>query len=58
LSSLFKLTKIFIKNPSIVFTRADKDNITIALDKIDYITKIKDMLHNQETYINIKKKSC
>jgi len=53
LSSLFKLTKFFIKNPSIIFTKTDKGNITVNLDKIDYIIKMKDMLHDQETYINI-----
>jgi len=50
------LNETFIKNhPSIIFTRADKTNITVALDKNEYITKMEDMLHVQDTYINIKK---
>jgi len=56
LSRLFKLTKLFIKNhPSIIFTKTNKDNITIALDKNEYIIKMEDMVHAQDTYINIKK---
>jgi len=49
--------KLFIKkHSSIIFTRADKGNITVALDKNEYITKMEDILHDQDTYINIKKK--
>jgi len=42
-----KLTKRFIKNhPYIIFTRADKGNITVALVKTEYITRMEDMLHD------------
>jgi len=51
LSSLFKLIKLFIKNhPSIVFTKADKGYIKVIFDKINYITKIENILHDQDTY--------
>jgi len=50
-----KLTKRFIKiiknHPSIIFTKADKGNITVALDKNEYITRMEDMLHDQDIYI-------
>jgi len=40
LSCLIKTTKHFIKNhPNVIFTRADKGNITVALDRNDYIAK-------------------
>jgi len=56
LSYLIKTTKHFIKNhPNLIFTRADKGSITVALDKNEYITKIENMLQDQETYTRIKK---
>jgi len=37
---LMKITNKFVKNnPNIIFTRADKGNITVALDKIEYLNK-------------------
>jgi len=48
----------FIKyHPSIIFTKADKGNITVALDKNKYITKMEEMLQDQDTYSNIKNNS-
>jgi len=56
LSSLIKTTKQFIKNhPNLLFTRADKGNTTVALDKNDYIAKIEKMLQDQEIYTLINK---
>lgn len=50
------IVKKFIKhNPDILFTRADKGNITVAILKNDYITKILDMLNDHNTYIMINK---
>lgn len=37
-------------NPDIIFTRADKGNITVAIQKNDYINKINDMLCDKDTY--------
>jgi len=37
-------------NPNILFTRADKDNITVALDRDMYTDKITKMLHDKDTY--------
>jgi len=55
LSDMLKSTKHFIKNhPNLILTRADKGNVTVALDKNEYIRKIESMLQDQETYLNIK----
>jgi len=36
--SLIKTTKAFVKNnPHIIFTRADKGNVVVALDKTEYV---------------------
>jgi len=51
-----KITKDFVKNnPNIIFTRADKGNITVALDKIEYFNKIEEMLSDTDTYEKINK---
>jgi len=50
-----KLLVFFLNNDNIIFTRADKGNITIALDKINYIREIEEMLQNNNIYITIKK---
>ena len=45
------VTKKFIQeNPNVFFTRADKDNITVALEKNSYISIIENMLSDQNTY--------
>jgi len=55
MSCMMKSTKQFIKNqPNLILTRADKGNVTVALDENEYILKIESMLQDQETYINIK----
>jgi len=53
---LLEVTKKFLKsNPDIIYTRADKGSVTVALDKKEYICKVEDMLKDTETYIEIKK---
>jgi len=54
--TLLESTKKFLKNnPNILFTRADKGSITVALDKNDYINKIDNMLNDTDTYTKINK---
>jgi len=49
--NLIKCTNKFIKNkPNVIFTRADKGNITVALNRSDYINKMEDILKDKETY--------
>ncbi|KYQ53305.1 hypothetical protein ALC60_07594, partial [Trachymyrmex zeteki] len=56
LFSLVKCTSQFMKNNSnIIFTRVDKGNITVALDRNDYINKVTQMLEDPETYTRLKK---
>jgi len=52
LSRLTKATYLFANNnPNIIFTRADKRNITIALNKDDYISSVNNTLSDTNTYI-------
>jgi len=54
--NLMNITKKFIKNnPDIIYTRADKGNITVALNRIEYTNKIDDMLSDKFTYDLVKK---
>jgi len=49
-------TKIFTKNnPNILFTRADKGNVTVILQKNDYTNRIENMLSEDNTYISLNK---
>jgi len=51
LDQMHNVTKEFCRiNPNVIFTRADKGNITVALDKGDYIKKIEDLLNDTNTY--------
>jgi len=43
------------KNPEIIFTRANKGNITVALNKNDYHKKMELLLEDNNTYSLIKK---
>jgi len=44
-------TKKFIKNnPEVLFTRADKGNTVVALDRTDYISKMENSLSDTNTY--------
>jgi len=56
LTSLTNHTKNFVhKNPEIIFTRADKGNITVALNKNNYIKEMEELLSDTNTYTLIKK---
>jgi len=49
------LTKKFIKdNPDILFTRADKGNTVVTLDRVDYLNKMEAYLSDSDTYIHWK----
>jgi len=51
-------TRSFINDhPSILFTKADKGNVTVALDKEDYLKKIQDMLNDTDTYVTVNSKN-
>lgn len=47
LTHLVSYTAKFVKkNPNIIFIKANKDNITVALNKSTYISEIMNMLEN------------
>jgi len=51
-------TKSFLhSNKDLILTRADKDNVTVALDKTDYLSKVEDLLRDRNTYTVVKKDS-
>jgi len=53
---MLKSTREFVhNNPEIIFTRADKGNATVVLNKNTYIQKMVELLGDQETYSEIKK---
>jgi len=46
-----RLTQSFCKNNSnIIFARADKENITVAMNKSHYIKKIEEVLNDKMIY--------
>jgi len=50
-----KSCRNFIKNnPDIIFTRADKDNTTVILEREDYLKKLMTLL-DTNTYSNKKR---
>ena len=50
-------TKKFMKeNNSIFFTRSDKGNVTVAIERSTYIQKVEKELNNENYYIPVKKK--
>jgi len=56
LNKLNKTCNLFVKNnPNIIYTRADKGNTTVVLERNEYITKIKNMLQDDNTYTVINK---
>jgi len=56
LMTLKKHTQHFLRdNDNIILTRADKGNITVALDRNNYINKINEMLSDNNTYMKVKK---
>jgi len=53
---LGNITAKFCKNnPNIIFIKADKGNVTVAMDREEYISRIEVMLQDENTYITIKK---
>jgi len=51
LAHLHNVTKRYLQNnPNIIFTKADKGNITVALDKRSYIEKVEELLKDTNTY--------
>ena len=56
LKTLISQTKNFINNnDNLILTRADKGNVTVALDKDKYIQDMNNLLSDQNTYIIVKK---
>jgi len=52
---LINITNNFIKtNPNIIYTRAE-GNITVALNRTDYINELENIFKDKETYELIKK---
>ncbi|KYN12431.1 hypothetical protein ALC57_15398, partial [Trachymyrmex cornetzi] len=51
-----KSTDKFVKeHPEVLFSKADKGNVTVALNKVDYINKMENMLSDNNTYEVINK---
>jgi len=48
-------TKFCHDNPNILFTRADKGNVIVAMTKEYYINKVENLLKDSNTYSIIKK---
>ncbi|XP_018361286.1 PREDICTED: uncharacterized protein LOC108760014 [Trachymyrmex cornetzi] len=56
INSMLKFTTNWCKNnDDIIFTRADKGNSTVALDRSYYNDKIQELLNDTETYTLVKK---
>jgi len=54
IKNLLKITSKFIKNnPNIIYTRTHKGNITVALNRTEYLTKLESMFSDNETYDRI-----
>jgi len=53
---LLKTTKSYCKNnTNVIFTKADKGNVTVALDRAHYFDSINLMLNDETTYERIQK---
>jgi len=53
---MLKSTREFVhNNTDIIFTKADKGNATVVLNKSTYIRKMEELLSDQETYSIIRK---
>jgi len=51
---LTKITKKFLfDHPDIIVTKADKGNVTVSLDRTDYLNKMHDLLSDRETYVAV-----
>lgn len=48
-------TRRFVReNSNIIFTKADKSNVTVALDKNIYLSKMTTLLADNNTYLIVK----
>lgn len=55
INELINITKQFKKNnPELVFTKADKGNVTVVVERSDYVSKIEAVLKDEKTYRVIK----
>jgi len=53
---MHKVTEQFCKNnKEIIFSKADKGNITVAMDRTYYISKVEELLKDKNTYTVIRK---
>ena len=56
LTGLESDTRVFLSaHPNIVFTRADKGNVTVAIDRNAYRDEMITLLEDSDTYVRIKK---
>lgn len=53
--ALIDTKKFLISNDNIIFTKADKGNTTVALDRSDYVVRVNNMLSDTSTYIVLKR---
>jgi len=55
LMKLKRHTQQFLKNnDNIILTRSDKGNITVVLDRNNYVNKINEMLSDNNIYMKVK----
>ena len=52
---LIATNKFLKNNPNIMFTKADKGNVTVCLNKSDYTSKMLELLSDQNTYTNVNR---
>ena len=57
MSQLTKDTRLFLRdmNDRIISTRADKGNVTVALDSQVYISRVNEMLQDVDTYETVER---
>lgn len=55
----FQKTNKFLKNnDQLFFTYGDKSSTTVCIEKVDYVSKVNDLLKDQDTYEVIDIKPC
>lgn len=58
ISKLIAWTKFFLcNNPKLIFIRADKANITVAMNRDNYVNKMVSLLSDNNTYTRVHKDS-
>ncbi|XP_072743287.1 uncharacterized protein [Anoplolepis gracilipes] len=55
ISSYSSTIQFLNNNKNVILTKADKGNVTVALDKNEYVTKVENLLADESTYIIVKK---